>query len=316
MLLRQIQNPANPWHQHHVDFLGEPPPGRLVIYEEEANSVVTENKSPDIPFRYSVNPYRGCMHACAYCYARPSHQYLDFGAGTDFETKIVVKTNVAARLRQTLERRSWKGETICFSGNTDCYQPIEASYGLTRECLAVCSEFLNPVVIITKGSLVRRDIDVLEPLAKANALRVWISVGFDNEDDARKIDRGAPAIAQRLKSMALLRDAGISVGVSVSPIPGSNSAQLPSILEAAAAHGADAAFMTLLNCRLRSTTSSNNESSEKAATAGRQDFERHRRVTRWGQKQRRFENIAWPRHALASDRIPVRGPLRKAWLGR
>ena len=247
MLLQQIQNPANPWHQHHVDFLGDPPPGRLVIYEEESKSIVSENKSPDIPFRYSVNPYRGCMHACAYCYARPSHQYLDFGAGTDFETKIVVKTNAAARLRQTFERASWKGETICFSGNTDCYQPLEATYGLTRECLVVCSEFLNPVVIITKGSLIRRDIDVLEPLAQVGAIRVWISVGFDNETDARKVDRGAPAIAQRLKSMAMLREAGIPVGVSVSPIiPGLNDAQLPSILEGAAAHGADAAFMTLL----------------------------------------------------------------------
>lgn len=247
MHLSAVENPPNPWHRHHVDYLGDPPPGRLVVYEEEAREIVAENASPDIPFRYGVNPYRGCMHACAYCYARPTHQHLDFGAGTDFDTRIVVKVNAASRLKARFERPSWVGETICFSGNTDCYQPLEAEYRLTRACLEVCADYLNPVVIITKGSLVRRDVDVLAALSAHRAVKVWISLGFDNDEDARKVDRGAPAISQRLKSMRVLADAGIPVGVSVSPIiPGLNDSQIPHVLQRAADQGATSAFMTLL----------------------------------------------------------------------
>src|SRR5260221_10711152 len=129
---RPVSNPPNPWSTTEVDWLGDPPPATLEVFEEEAASILSENDSPDIGFRYSVNPYRGCFHACAYCYARPTHQYLGWGAGTDFDRKIVVKTNAPELLRREIDRRSWKGETIAFSGVTDCYQPIEAVYGLTR----------------------------------------------------------------------------------------------------------------------------------------------------------------------------------------
>src|SRR5690349_11780230 len=147
---RPIQNPPNPWSSTQVEWLEPPPNATLQIFEERARSILSENDSPDLPFRFSVNPYRGCIHACAYCYARPSHQYLGFGAGTDFDRKIVVKTNAVEVLRRELLRPSWVGESIMFSGNTDCYQPAEASYGLTRGCLEVCLEFRNPVSVITK----------------------------------------------------------------------------------------------------------------------------------------------------------------------
>ncbi|MEM7232074.1 MAG: radical SAM protein, partial [Planctomycetota bacterium] len=132
MSFRRLSNPPNPWLAQHVEYLGEPPQVPLTVFEEEAASILSENKSPDIAFRYSVNPYRGCYHACAYCYARVSHQYLDMGAGSDFDRKIVVKTNAVELLRKAFEKKSWEGEMLVFSGITDCYQPIEASYGLTR----------------------------------------------------------------------------------------------------------------------------------------------------------------------------------------
>src|SRR5688500_738872 len=139
---------------------------RLEIYEDHSRAVLAENDSPDVPFRYSVNPYRGCFHGCAYCYARPSHELLGFGAGTDFERRIVVKRNAAELLHARLSSPSWRGEMLAFSGVTDCYQPIEASYGLTRRMLEVCLAFRNPVGVITKGALVERDVDLLAELAR------------------------------------------------------------------------------------------------------------------------------------------------------
>src|SRR5258708_6175210 len=165
MALRKISNPPNPWNGLHVEWIDAPPPAELEIFEEEAKTVISENDSPDLSFRFSLNPYRGCFHACAYCYARPTHQYWDFGAGTDFERKIIVKTNAAAKLRETFMKRSWQGDLLVFSGNTDCYQPLESCYALTRGCLEVCREFRNPVGLITKSALIRRDIDVLVELS-------------------------------------------------------------------------------------------------------------------------------------------------------
>ena len=139
-MARAVSNPPNPWESLHREWLEAPPPVSAKVWEEEARTVLSRNDSPDIHFRWSLNPYRGCAHACAYCYARPSHQYLGHGAGTDFETQLIVKTNAPQVLRKEFSRASWKGETILFSGNTDCYQPLEASYGLTRACLQVCLE--------------------------------------------------------------------------------------------------------------------------------------------------------------------------------
>src|SRR5204863_863528 len=132
----------------------------------------------DVGFRFGINPYRGCGHGCSYCFARPSHQYLGFGAGTDFERRIVVKVNAPEALRRDFLRPSWKGDIVALSGNTDCYQPLEASYRLTRGCLEVFREFRNPVVIITKGLLVRRDVDVLSDLAKVARVSVHVSIPF------------------------------------------------------------------------------------------------------------------------------------------
>jgi tetratricopeptide (TPR) repeat protein len=141
-----------------------------------------------VPFRWSLNPYRGCQHACAYCYARPTHQYLGYGAGTDFDTRIVVKTNAAELLRKALSQRAWKFESIAFSGVTDCYQPLEASYGITRACLEVCEEFAQPVGLITKGALVRRDIDVLARLKKRAQVRVFLSIPFAHDAIGRAME--------------------------------------------------------------------------------------------------------------------------------
>lgn len=245
--MRPVANPPNPWSSRHVELLGEPPSARLEVHEEEAKSILAENDSPDLPFRWSLNPYRGCFHACAYCYARPSHQWLGFGAGTDFERRLVVKTNAPELLRSQLQKPSWRGETIVFSGVTDCYQPLEASYELTRRCLQVCAEFRQPVGIVTKGALVERDVDVLARLAVHAAATVFVSVPFADEADARAIEPFAGSPQRRLRALRTLADAGVCTGVSVSPlIPGLNDHQVPAILAAARAAGARHAFHVLL----------------------------------------------------------------------
>ncbi|MEZ4391389.1 MAG: PA0069 family radical SAM protein [Polyangiales bacterium] len=244
---RAVENPPNPWHGTHVEYLDAPPPARLEVFEDHARSILARNDSPDIPFRWSLNPYRGCMHACAYCYARPSHQHLGFGAGTDFDRKIVVKRDAPALLREAFAKRSWVGEAVMFSGNTDCYQPLEASYGLTRACLEVCAEHRNPVCVITKSALVRRDADVLAKLARESRARVIFSVPFARDEDALKIEPWAARVSRRFEAMRALSDAGVPVGVSVSPvIPGLNDHDIAEVLERAAAAGASSAFMIAL----------------------------------------------------------------------
>ena len=234
-----ISNPPNPWASAHVEWLGEPPPAELEIYEEEARSILAENDSPDIGFRWSLNPYRGCYHGCAYCYARPSHQYLGFGAGTDFERKIVVKTNAPELLRKTFERPSWQGEFIAFSGNTDCYQPLEAAYQLTRRCLAVCLEYKNPIGIITKGPLVRRDIDLLGELGQKTRVHVTISIPFAEDEMGRRIEPFVSKSSERFAALEALSRAGISTGINIAPlIPGLNDSDIPELLERAHAAGA------------------------------------------------------------------------------
>jgi len=244
---RPVSNPPNPWHSAHVEWLEEPPAARLEVFEEQARSVVTENKSPDVSFRYGVNPYRGCQHGCAYCYARPTHGYLDFGAGTDFERKIVVKTNAAERLSLELARPALRGETIVFSGSTDCYQPLEASYELTRRCLAVCRDRHNPVAIITKATLVRRDVDVLSAIAERTSARVFVSIPFADARLARAMEPGASTPARRFETLRILTEHGIPTGVSLAPlIPGLNESDVPEVLERAREAGADVAFTTLV----------------------------------------------------------------------
>src|SRR5450631_1110172 len=161
---------------------------RLEVFVDSTRNILSKNDSPDVGFTWSVNPYRGCFHACAYCYARPTHEYLSFGAGTDFDRKIVVKPRAPELLRDTFERPSWRSDLVVFSGVTDCYQPLEASYRLTRGCLEVCALYKNPVAIITKSPLIERDIDVLVRLASVADLTVTISVPFWDVAKARAIE--------------------------------------------------------------------------------------------------------------------------------
>jgi DNA repair photolyase len=244
---RRVSNPPNPWQSVHAEWLGEPPAAELEVYEEEAKSIISENQSPDVGFRFSVNPYRGCFHACGYCYARPTHQYLGWGAGTDFDRKIVVKVNAPELLRREMSRRSWKGETLVFSGVTDCYQPLEAVYGITRRCLEVCAEFRNPVGIVTKGALVRRDVDILSQLTRESAAVVYVSVPFADDAAGRAIEPNASLPSRRIETIARLSEAGIRTGVSVAPvIPGLNDSDIAAVLSRARAAGARSAFLTLL----------------------------------------------------------------------
>lgn len=247
MGLKLINNPPHPWNDIQREWIDAPPAADLDVYEEESKTILSENDSPDIGFRFSLNPYRGCFHACAYCYARPTHQYWDFGAGTDFERKIIVKTNAPEKLREAFMRKSWQGELIVFSGNTDCYQPLEASYRLTRGCLDVCREFRNPVGLITKSAIIRRDIDVLSALTREASAHVYFSIAFADDKMARAIEPGAPLPSTRFAAMRALSEAGIPVGVSVAPtIPGLNDSQIAEILERAYENGARRAFRVLL----------------------------------------------------------------------
>jgi len=242
-----LENPPNPWHSQQVDYLGEPPEQRLEVYEDHTKSILAENDSPDLGFRWSVNPYRGCLHACAYCFARPSHEYLGFGAGTDFERRIAVKPRAPELLREAFEKRSWQGELVMFSGNTDCYQPLEASYEITRRCLEVCADYRNPVHVITKAALIERDIDVILRLVKDARCGVSISIPFWNPEHARAIEPHAPTPQRRIETVRRLAAAGIPVTVNVAPvIPGLSDGDIAKILEAAAAAGAQRAALIML----------------------------------------------------------------------
>ncbi len=242
-----IANPPNPWASTEVDYLGEPPRAEVQVYEDHTKEIVARNDSPDVGFEFSVNPYRGCMHACAYCYARPSHEYLSLGAGTDFDTRIAIKPHAPELLRKTFERPSWKGQVVVFSGVTDCYQPLEASYRLTRRCLEVCAEYRNPVGIITKAPLIERDIDVLSELSRHARVRVNISIPIWDQDHARAIEPGVATPKRRIQTLARLAAAGIPVGVMVAPIiPGLGDEALVEVLTAAKDAGARGAGYVLL----------------------------------------------------------------------
>ena len=245
--MKQISNPPNPFDSQHREFLEPAPEAKLQVFQDDTRSILSRNDSPDLSFRWSVNPYRGCFHACAYCYARPSHEYLGFGAGTDFESKLVVKPDAPGLLRQAFLKPSWTGELVLFSGNTDCYQPLEAAWGLTRGCLEVCAEFCNPVGIITKAALIVRDLDVLRRLNQVTTLRVYLSIPFATDEMARKVEPQAPSITRRLSTLKTLADAGIFTGVSLAPvIPGLNDDHMGRILNLARAAGAQEAFYSLV----------------------------------------------------------------------
>jgi DNA repair photolyase len=263
---------------------------KLDVYEDRTRTIIARNDSPDLGFTYSVNPYRGCFHACAYCYARPGHEYLSFGAGTDFDRKIVVKVNAPALLRAAFRKKSWTRELVVFSGVTDCYQPLEASYRLTRGCLEVCAEAANPVALITKAPLIERDIDVLQAIARVASVSVMVSVPLWDVDRARAIEPFVATPARRMRIVRALADAGIPVGVNIAPvIPGLGDEDIPRILTAARDAGAGHAGYVLL--RLPGPVAGVFEERMRAAMPLRVDRILHRiRETRGGQlNDPRFE---------------------------
>jgi DNA repair photolyase len=242
-----LSNPPNPWATTEVEYLEGAPEVRLEVYEDHTRQILSKNDSPDVGFTWSVNPYRGCFHACAYCYARPSHEYLSWGAGTDFDRKIVIKPDAPALLRAAFAKRTWKKEAVVFSGVTDCYQPLEASYRLTRGCLEVCVETANPAGFITKSPLIERDIDLLVALGQVATVHVSVSIPFWDPEKARVIEPYVATPLRRIHTIEKLARAGIAVGVNVAPvIPGLNDQDIPRVLAAARAAGATSAGFVLL----------------------------------------------------------------------
>ena len=219
--------------------------------DDQSQSIVTENKSPDLPFRFSINPYRGCEHGCAYCYARPTHEYLGLNAGLDFETKIIVKRNAPELFRTFLARKKWRPEPIAFSGVTDCYQPAERQFEITRGCLKVALECRQPIGIVTKNALVTRDLDLLRDFANNDLVHVFLSITTLNAKLAREMEPRTSIPDARLRAIEKLADARIPVGVMTAPIvPGLNDNEIPSILSAASSAGAQAAGYVLLRLPL------------------------------------------------------------------
>lgn len=220
---------------------------RTEILRDHSRSILTHNDSPDIPFDTSINPYRGCEHGCIYCYARPTHEYLGFSAGLDFESRILVKEEAGALLRRELAARAWTPRKIVMSGVTDPYQPVERKLEVTRGCLAVLAELRHPVGIITKNELVTRDLDLLSELHSHGAASVSLSITSLDGDLARKLEPRASHPRDRLKAVARLASAGIPVCVMVAPIlPAITDHEIPAILEAAAEAGAQVAGYTIL----------------------------------------------------------------------
>jgi DNA repair photolyase len=209
------------------------------FFPDRSQSIIAYNDSPDVGFDASINPYRGCEHGCVYCYARPTHEYLGFSSGLDFETKIMVKEDAPELLRRELSSRAWKPQLIALSGNTDCYQPIEKKKRLTRRCLEVLLDFRNPVVIITKNFLVTRDVDILAELARHDCVGVTISVTTLDHKLSSLLEPRASRPARRLAAIKLLAAAGVPVGYLQAPmIPGLTDAEAPAIGTAAAKAGA------------------------------------------------------------------------------
>ncbi len=215
-----------------------------VFLPDNSQTILATNDSPDIGFRYSINAYRGCEHGCAYCYARPSHEYLGMNAGLDFETKIMVKHEAPALLRTALAKPNWRGEMIMMSGVTDCYQPIERKLQLTRALLEVMREARQCCGIITKNALVTRDLDILADMARQNLMHVHISVTTLDKDLAGSLEPRTSRPTARLSAIRQLAEVGVPVGVMVAPvIPGLNDHEMPAILEAAAQAGGSARAM-------------------------------------------------------------------------
>jgi DNA repair photolyase len=210
-------------------------------------TIVNKVESPDIPGMYSMNPYQGCEHGCIYCYARNAHEYWGYSAGMDFEKKIIVKMNAPKLLEEQFMKKTWQPSPIMLSGNTDCYQPTERKLKITRGLLEVLLKFRNPVGIITKNSLILRDLDLISELAKLRLVHVMVSITSLDNDLRLKMEPRTTTAKQRLKIIKDLSDAGVPVGVMTAPIiPGINSSEIPSIIEQVALNGGTSAGMTIV----------------------------------------------------------------------
>ena len=221
------------------------------FYKDRTEKIIADNNSPDVPFDISVNPYRGCEHGCIYCYARPGHEFLGFSAGLDFETKIMVKEQAPALLRRAINRPGWQVRPIAFSGVTDCYQPAERRFRLTRACLEVLAEHRHPTSVITKNSLILRDLDILRDMAARNLVSVAISVTSLDDDLCRVMEPRTSLPEARLETIRRLREAGVPVSIMLSPlIPGINDREIPALLRAGRDAGATGARYILLRLPL------------------------------------------------------------------
>lgn len=249
-----VTNPTPRFDRHHVaatddgwEFLAEAAPLRTELIEDRAKSAISWNDSPDLGFDRAVNPYRGCEHGCIYCYARPSHAYLGYSPGLDFETRIVFKPNVAALLERDLSKPGYVAKTLALGSNTDPYQPAERTLKLTRSVLEVLERFNHPVSIVTKSAGVLGDLDILRRMSAKGLVRVWVSVTTLDPALARIMEPRASSPVRRLQAMSALSEAGVPVGVLAAPmIPGLNDPELERILDAAHRAGARHAGYTLL----------------------------------------------------------------------
>ncbi len=231
-------NPPNRFEEFPVpdtpedlaQYFDDPDPERKILtkfYLDHTKSILAKNDSPDLSFTYSLNPYRGCEHGCIYCYARPTHEYLGFSSGIDFETKIMVKRDAPALLEEQFKKKSWKPEVIILSGNTDCYQPLERTLQITRGCLEVFLKFRNPVSIITKNALIQRDVDILKELASLDLVAVMISITTLQQELVRKMEPRTSAPYRRLEAIETLAKNGIPVGVNAARFAGHTIVRLP-----------------------------------------------------------------------------------------
>ena len=241
--------------RHHAEDDGwqhamldeEQPRPRTEVTEERARSVITHNDSPDIAFSTAMNPYRGCEHGCIYCFARPSHSYLNLSPGLDFETKLRAKSNLAEVLRAELSKSSYVPSPINIGSNTDPYQPIEKTWRITRAALEVLAECHHPCTIVTKNAMVERDLDILAPMAREGLVQVFVSINSLDNHLAAKLEPRASAPHRRLKAVRTLAEAGVPVGVLVAPIiPALNDRDMEAVLDQAAAAGASCAGYTVL----------------------------------------------------------------------
>lgn len=239
----------NTYKEEHIEMIDEPllSDSKTQILFETPKKIVNTVKSPDVFSKYSMNPYQGCEHGCIYCYARNTHEYWGYSAGLDFERKIIAKTNAAQLLEKQFMNKNWEVAPIMFSGNTDCYQPIERKLKITRQMLEVLLKFKHPVGMITKNNIILRDIDLLQEMAKLKLVHVMVSITSLNEDLRLKMEPRTVTAKNRLKVIEKLNVAGIPTGVMTAPIiPGLNSNEIPQLIEVAANHGAVAAGYTIV----------------------------------------------------------------------